>query len=266
MGTTLFKDAKTLDDYSQVVSEFKQAADLAPQWPEARYNLALAKEAAGDYSGAEADLKAYQQFKLSADEARTVQDKIYALEAKQTEATKRAADAQAKAQQEAARQQAEERQRQMENLLKPEWRANPNGTGGIVPLGSLADDYANRRETAETSAQKAEALIQIGADPNMKDSNGKSPISEAAMMGDVALVQVLIKHGADVNGRGGISTGATALESAIFYHQTDVVNILLANGADPNLQDTTTGMTALDIAKRRGYSDVIQILKSHNAR
>src|SRR6266404_6705954 len=31
MGTTLFKDAKTADDFAQVVSEFKQAADLAPQ-------------------------------------------------------------------------------------------------------------------------------------------------------------------------------------------------------------------------------------------
>src|SRR5271166_1601789 len=77
MGTTLFKDAKTPDDYALVESQFKQATDLAPQWPEARYNLALAKEAAGDYSGAMSDLKLYQQFKLSESEARTVQDKIY---------------------------------------------------------------------------------------------------------------------------------------------------------------------------------------------
>jgi hypothetical protein len=82
MGTTLFKEAKAADDFSQVESEFKKAADLAPQWPDARYNLALAKEAAGNYSGAMADLKLYQQFKISDSEARTVQDKIYALEAK----------------------------------------------------------------------------------------------------------------------------------------------------------------------------------------
>ena len=92
MGTALFKDAKTPDDYAQVVGEFKQAADLAPQWPDARYNLALAKEAAGDYSGGMADLKLYQQFKLSDDEARTVQDKIYVLEAKQEKAVKEQAD------------------------------------------------------------------------------------------------------------------------------------------------------------------------------
>jgi len=90
MGATLFKDAKTPNDYSQVVSEFKQATDLAPQWPDARYNLALAKDAAGDYSGAMDDLKLYQQFKLSDREARTAQDKIYALEAKQKKAAKEA--------------------------------------------------------------------------------------------------------------------------------------------------------------------------------
>jgi hypothetical protein len=82
MGTTLFKDAKTPDDYAQVESEFKQAVDLAPQWPDARYNLALAKEAAGDYAGAMEDLKLYQQFKLSDEDARKVQDKIYSLEAR----------------------------------------------------------------------------------------------------------------------------------------------------------------------------------------
>jgi hypothetical protein len=82
MGATLFKDAKTADDYSVVVSEFKQATELAPQWPDARYNLGLAKEAAGDYTGAMADLKLYLGFKLSDTEARAVQDKIYALEAK----------------------------------------------------------------------------------------------------------------------------------------------------------------------------------------
>jgi tetratricopeptide (TPR) repeat protein len=81
-GSTLFKEAKTADDFSRVESEFKQAADLAPQWPEARYDLALSKEAAGDYAGAMADLKLYLGFKLSDTEARTVQDKIYVLEAK----------------------------------------------------------------------------------------------------------------------------------------------------------------------------------------
>jgi hypothetical protein len=101
MGATLFKDARTADEFSQAESEFKQATDLAPQWPEARLNLALTREAAGNYSGAMADLKLYQQFKLSDADARAVQDKLYALEAKQKKAAldkeKTAKETQAKA-------------------------------------------------------------------------------------------------------------------------------------------------------------------------
>jgi tetratricopeptide (TPR) repeat protein len=105
MGTTLFKDAKTPDDYAQVEGQFKQAVDLAPQWPDARYNLALAKEAAGDYSGANADLKLYLQFKLPDAEARTAQDKIYALEAKQQKVVADAASNAAAAERRAREQQ-----------------------------------------------------------------------------------------------------------------------------------------------------------------
>src|ERR1700720_3892291 len=50
MGETIFKEAKNAGAFSQAAAEFTEAARLAPQWPEARYNLALAKETAGDYS------------------------------------------------------------------------------------------------------------------------------------------------------------------------------------------------------------------------
>lgn len=87
-GAALFKDATSPDDFKQVLDEFKQATDLAPWWPEARYNWALASEAAGDYAEAIDHLNLYLLFKLPEAEARTVQDKIYALEAKQEKAAK----------------------------------------------------------------------------------------------------------------------------------------------------------------------------------
>jgi predicted TPR repeat methyltransferase len=65
MGETMFKEAKSADKSSLAAREFTAASSLAPQWPEARHNLGLAKEAAGDYSGAMADLKLCQQFQLS---------------------------------------------------------------------------------------------------------------------------------------------------------------------------------------------------------
>lgn len=87
-GGTLFKDAKTADDLSQAADEFKKATHLAPWWPEARYNYALVLEAAGQYALAINALYLYRAFKLPDAEARAVQDKIYALEAKQEKTAK----------------------------------------------------------------------------------------------------------------------------------------------------------------------------------
>ncbi len=87
-GAALFKEAKSLADFTQVRDEFAQAARLAPWWPDARYNLALALESSGDYPSAMANLKLYQLFKLPDTDARVVQDKIYVLEAKQEKAAK----------------------------------------------------------------------------------------------------------------------------------------------------------------------------------
>lgn len=88
MGQTLFKDAKDTNAFSMAEQEFVQAARLAPWWPEARYNLAVARQAEGDYANAIVTLRLYQHFKLPETEFQAVQDKIYALEAKEELAAK----------------------------------------------------------------------------------------------------------------------------------------------------------------------------------
>ena len=88
MGTTLYKDAKTQSDFAEAAAEYLQAANLAPQWTEARNNTAAMFESAGDYAKAIENLKIYQQFKLPDAEAQAVQEKIWGLEAKQKKAEK----------------------------------------------------------------------------------------------------------------------------------------------------------------------------------
>ena len=122
MGETMFKEAKNVDAFTQAVAEFTEAARLAPQWPDARYDLALAKEAAGNYSGAMADLKLYLQFKLSDAEARTAQDKIYAIEAKQ----KMAVDA--------ANTPAVQQEKLMRSLEGGVWKGNTLNLPSIPPI------------------------------------------------------------------------------------------------------------------------------------
>jgi ankyrin repeat protein len=87
-GAALFKAATSQADYKQVTDEFNEATHLAPWWPEAYYNCALAFEAAGEYETAIKDLKLYLLFKLPLAEARAAHDKIYALEVNQEQAGK----------------------------------------------------------------------------------------------------------------------------------------------------------------------------------
>jgi tetratricopeptide (TPR) repeat protein len=98
MGQTMFKSAKSPNDFAMAGREFGEAVHVAPWWPEAHYNRALALEAAGDYPGGIAALRLYLLFKLPDAEARTAQDKIYALKAKQkmAEQEKEMAEAQAR--------------------------------------------------------------------------------------------------------------------------------------------------------------------------
>lgn len=98
-GTALFEEAKAPADVAAVVEEFSQAARIAPWWSEARFNLAVAEETAGRFTEAIGDLKLYLLFKLPAAEARSVQDRVYVIEAK---AEKAAREAQAAQEQRAA--------------------------------------------------------------------------------------------------------------------------------------------------------------------
>ena len=42
-------------------------------------------------------------------------------------------------------------------------------------------------------------MLRLGADVNHVDSRGESPLSEAAMAGDVEMCRLLLDHGANVS-------------------------------------------------------------------
>jgi len=111
MGQTMFKSAKSPNDFRMATDEFLQSVRLAPWWPEALYNSALGGEAQGDYGWAISTLKDYLLFKLPEAEARAAQDKIYALEAKQQLAAQEAAE---RAREQAAQKAVEDQRAQQE--------------------------------------------------------------------------------------------------------------------------------------------------------
>ena len=86
-----------------------------------------------------------------------------------------------------------------------------------------------------------------GVDLNAQDPQfGSTPLSWAALMGHTEVVALLLEQGADVNAQN--RDGATPLHSAAFLGRTETVKLLLEKGADPKLRNNT-GSTAIDGAK-----------------
>ncbi|HLW76193.1 MAG TPA: ankyrin repeat domain-containing protein [Bryobacteraceae bacterium] len=79
-----------------------------------------------------------------------------------------------------------------------------------------------------------EAMLKAGADANAVKSNGTTALMMAADSGSVAEVQLLVGHGAKVNTKESVH-GQTAIMFAAARGRDGVVRFLLAHGADPNV-------------------------------
>ena len=79
----------------------------------------------------------------------------------------------------------------------------------------------------------AKALIEkYGADVEAKDSLGKTPLHTAAMTGNLAIVELLLRNGADVNAViEGQEIEITPLYVAIQFNKTTVAETLRMHGA-----------------------------------
>lgn len=91
-------------------------------------------------------------------------------------------------------------------------------------------------------------LLQKGADPNMRDGRGATPLVLAVNGGHAELVPVLIAGKANVNL--GNSAGETPLILAVQRRDIATARALIAAGADADQTDNVAGMSARDYARR----------------
>lgn len=92
------------------------------------------------------------------------------------------------------------------------------------------------------------------------------PIHEAALTGDVELMEMLIDNGADVDARD--VHGYTPLLLAIQEGNTDIAKTLIANGADVNARAVSDGgndVTPLYLSIILGRGAVESLLRGHGA-
>lgn len=119
----------------------------------------------------------------------------------------------------------------------------------------------------------ARAALAQGASVNQTNLIGSTPLHSAAWRGDLAMVQLLVAHGAGVNDADNRS-GETPLHSAARGNQPRVARFLLEAGAvqqaklhAANEQCNGTiypaGSTALSIAEQSGFSGVAAAIKRH---
>jgi ankyrin repeat protein len=85
---------------------------------------------------------------------------------------------------------------------------------------------------AETgNAAMLDALLKAGADPKIASSTGVTPLMMAAKSGKADAVRLLIERGADVNAKEPVR-GETALMFATAYNRVDAMKALIDKGAD----------------------------------
>jgi uncharacterized protein len=84
-----------------------------------------------------------------------------------------------------------------------------------------------------------------------------SPLCSAIVKGDLNAVKVLIEYGSNVNE---LSNDFTPLMLAARYNRTDIVAILLKNGADISVKNEK-GFTAIKYAELSNATESLNLLK-----
>ena len=91
-------------------------------------------------------------------------------------------------------------------------------------------------------------LLAKGANPNLTDNNGNTPLMDAVQARFEEGVRSLLSFNAQVDKANG--SGETPLIRAVQLRDVELVRLLVAQGANPDKRDTIAGMSARDYAAR----------------
>lgn len=119
--------------------------------------------------------------------------------------------------------------------------------GALSPLGLAAEN---------NNTVLIGALIQRGANVDLIHDDGTTPLLIACVMGHKESVELLIKHGANVNG---FEFYSPLLAVARLGH-LDIVELLVDAGADPDVRANNGNRPIHLVAKIKGSEKAIQVL------
>ncbi len=126
--------------------------------------------------------------------------------------------------------------------------------------GSTALHWAAQKDDVEL----AKTLLAAGASVKARTRlNSATPLFMAAHNGNAAMIDLLLKSGADPNDVD--DHGTTALMMAAAAGNPDAVSALINAGAGVNAREGAHGQTALMFAAALGRADAIRVLTAHGA-
>lgn len=108
----------------------------------------------------------------------------------------------------------------------------------------------------------AQLLIEKGADTLFINSNNVPILTYAAYKGYLSIAQLAIDKGANVNTQDNL--GGVAIISAAFKGHYSIVQLLINNRADVNIQDNNQ-ISALKAAKKNNHKEIIRLLMNKGA-
>jgi len=107
-------------------------------------------------------------------------------------------------------------------------------------------------------------LLQKGANPNLADKKGTTPLMLATQLGYVDGVDWLVRKKAVVDQTN--RSGETALILAVQLRNPEAVRALLKAGANPDKTDSRAGYSARDYAKQDGRASAIAAIIESNGK
>lgn len=126
------------------------------------------------------------------------------------------------------------------------------------------EDTALMIAAIEGRVRVAELLLKAGAQVNLGDSAGYTPLMGAVCADSLPIVRMLLAAGADVH-RVCARSGSTALHDAAAGNHLEIVEALLEAGADANAQENEDGCTPLMCAVAALAPRVVEKLLQHGA-
>lgn len=106
----------------------------------------------------------------------------------------------------------------------------------------------------------AKILLDNGAEPNQADIYSWTPLMRGVYENRTRIVSLLLESDSINTNQPG-ENGVTALHLAVLKGNEDVVRLLLAEGADPDIKDNS-GRTALDYAKENNNLHIENLIKT----